>query len=435
MGLFNIKKKEQTLDLNGYIIDTVRGLLIKAPVNLSTYNIPPVVKEISLIALNNMKESAVEINFSNNTNINTLPFGAFSGFKKLAKVVFPQSLKKMDYYFDNNTLSNGVEIVLPKGLEQFVCNHFSPNTVRLELDDSLTTIKGGIVSHNNVLEELIISGNIKKLEKYSVNQVKFLEKIWLKEGIIVMDDEAIRGCNNLREVHIPESLRTFKLGRDDFRPVIGYAFNCKGYIPTKKKVEKEQNRTIKLYKMINGTEIIFEVNRSQFKSMTDTGRDLVFFGYDNSQYRVLKEEIINHKFIEVDIIARKMLIHNIDKQTGNQQHSKTILNTEADKKNTIEKLLKLQICNTKRIKDQTTGTLKIVLKTQQELSSDMVSILEELEEDYIIEQLDSKTINEYRRYIQMTFKELISNAPFKETIVEDKNINSQENEFYKKKNK
>lgn len=402
MGFFN---KKINLDLDGYIIDTERGLLIKAPINLSVYNIPSVVKEISISALNNMKQSAVEINFSHNTNINSLPFGAFSGFNKLAKVILPPNLKKMDYFFDGNALNNGVEIVLPKGLEQFALNQFSPNTVRLELEDSVTAIKGGIVSHNNVLEELIINGNVRNLAKYSVNQVKFLEKIWLKEGIIAMDDEAIRGCNNLREVHIPESLKIFKLGNDDFRPVNGFAFNGKKYIPTQEEIKKEQNRIIKLYKIINGNEVVFEVRRNQFKSMTDTGRELVFQGQDNSQYRIPKEEIVNYRYISVDIMARKMLAQ-------------------------IEKLLGFPISNTRRIKDKTTGDFKTILKTQRELSDDLAFLLEELEEDYVMDQLDNKTIIEYTRYIKTIYREFISNAPFEIIDVNDIKTSSQEKNFY-----
>lgn len=451
MGFLNSKKKEQNLDLDGYIIDTERGLLINVPTNLSVYNIPSIVKEISMSVLNNMKQSAEEINFSLNTNMNSLPFGAFSGFKKLAKVVLPPNLKKMDYFFDGNALSNGVEIVLPKDLEQFALNQFSPSTVRLELEDSVMAIKGGIVSHNNVLEELIISGNIKSLAKYSINQVKFLKKIWIKDGINYMEDEAIRGCNNLREVHIPESLKIFKLGNDDFRPVKGFSFNGKNYIPTQEEQEKEQNRTIKLYKMINGNEVVFEVKRNEFKSMTDTGKEFVFKGYDNSQYRIQKEKVVNHEYISVDIITQQMFVHdknrtindrqpssatfNDDRKAQSSQPSNASINisgkrTETSKKSTIEKLLNLPISSTKRIKDQATGNLKTVLKTQQELSDDMASLLEELEEDYVVEQLDSKTINEYKRYLQTIYREFISNAPFESMNVDDTKTSSKKKDFY-----
>lgn len=455
MGFFNNRKKEQNTDLDGYIIDMKQGLLIKVPTNLSVYNIPSVVKEISMSALNNMKQSAIQIDFSNNTDITVLPFGAFSGFKKLSKVVLPPNLKKMDYYFDGNSLSNGVEIVLPKDLEQFALNQFSPNTVRLELDDSVTTIKGGIVSHNNVLEELIISGNVKSLAKYSVNQVKFLKKLWIKDGIISMDDEAIRGCNNLIEVHIPDSLKKFKLGSDDFRPVNGFAFNGKKYIPTQEEIEKEQNRTLKLYKIINGTEIVFEVKRSQFKSITDTGRELVFEGQGNSQYRIQKEKIANYEYISVDIVGQKLFIQDNASQMATQQSSSTTFSydvqgnnsqqnnadinisgktNETDIKSKIEKILGLQISNTKRIKDKITGGLKTVLKTQQELSNDMASLLEELEEDYVVEQLDSKTINEYKRYLQTIYRELISKVPFEQIDVNDAKTSSKETETTSNRN-
>lgn len=447
MGFFNSKKKGQNLDLDGYIIDAERGLLIKAPYNLSIYNIPSIVKEISMSALNNMKQSAEEINFSLNTNMNFLPFGAFSGFKKLAKVVLPPNLKKMDYFFDGNALSNGVEIVLPKNLEQFALNQFSPSTVRLELEDSVTAIKGGIVSHNNVLEELIISGNIKSLAKYSINQVKFLEKIWIKDGINYMDDEAIRGCNNLREVHIPESLKIFKLGNDDFRPVKGFSFNGKNYVPTQEDQKKEQNRTIKLYKMINGNEVVFEVKRNQFKSMTDTGKEFVFKGYDNSQYRIQKEKIVNHEYISVDIITRQIFVQNQNRQqpstatfnddvkAQSSQSNNASINisgkrTETDKKSTIEKLLNFPISSTKKIKDQTTGNFKTILKTQRELSDELASLLEELDEDSVVEQLDSKDLSEYKIYLQTIYRKLISNAPFESMNSDDTKISFPQNYFY-----
>lgn len=449
MGFFNSKKKEQNLDLDGYIIDAERGLLIKVPSNLSVYNIPSIVKEISMSALNNMKQSAEEINFSLNTNMNSLPFGAFSGFKKLAKVVLPPNLKKMEYFFDGNALSNGVEIVLPKNLEQFVLNQFSPSTVRLELEDSVTAIKGGIVSHNNVLEELIISGNIKSLAKYSINQVKFLEKIWIKDGINYMDDEAIRGCNNLKEVHIPESLKIFKLGNDDFRPVKGFSFNGKNYIATQEEQEKEQNRTIKLYKMINGNEVVFEVKRNQFKSMTDTGKEFVFKGYDNSQYRIQKEKVVNYEYISVDIITQQMFVQNQNRQQPSattfnddvkaqiSQPSNASINisgkrTETDKKSTIEKLLNFPISSTKRIKDQTTGNFKTILKTQRELSDEMASLLEELDEGSVVDQLDSKAINEYKRYLRTIYSELISKAPFESMNIDDTKTSFPKN-FYQEK--
>ena len=72
MGLFNFKKEKNSnnvIDLNGYIIDKEQGILIGVPVGLSVYNIPSSVKEISAQALNGMKRSAVEIDFSNNSYI------------------------------------------------------------------------------------------------------------------------------------------------------------------------------------------------------------------------------------------------------------------------------------------------------------------------------------------------------------------------------
>lgn len=229
--VFDKNNRNQTMNINGYIIDQ-DGKLINVPIGLSIYEIPSEVSSISLSALNSMKSKAIEIDFSNNYNITSLPFGAFCGFHKLSKVVLPPNLKKMNIYFDHNSLSRGIEIILPNNLEQFAQNQFSPSKIKLELDNTVMELVQGIVSHNNVLEELVISGKIPELKKYCVNQVKYLQKIWLKEGIVHMDQEAIRGCDNLREIHIPSSLKSFKLGNDDYRSVKEFEFNNKRYVPS-----------------------------------------------------------------------------------------------------------------------------------------------------------------------------------------------------------
>lgn len=415
MNIFNFNKsnKNQTININGYIIDKDSGELIEVPIGLPIYEIPSEVKRISIVGLNSMKQSAIEVNFSNNESITSLPFCVFSGFNKLSKVVLPPNLKKMDFYFDSNSLNRGIEIVLPNNLEQFAQNQFSPNKIKLELDDTVINIKQGIVSHNNVLEELIIPGKIQRLEKYCVNQVKYLEKIWLKEGIIAMDDEAIRGCNNLREIHIPASLKLFKLGIDDYRGVKEFAFNGKKYNPSPEQIEKEKNRTIKLYKTVNGEEILFEVNRSSFETMHDTPIEFVFKGYGHT-YRVDKKLIENCKHIVVDIAGQK--IYNKDEsQAVNgtftnsssdrevQENQKAVIfnpnnlnsinisavrteHTNLDTKNMIERFLKTKISDSKRVKNQSSDTLETVLKTQRELSDEMASLLEELEEALLYQQ-------------------------------------------------
>ncbi len=450
MKIFNFDKKQknQTININDYIIDKESGELIQAPIGLSIYEIPSEVKTISISGLNSMKQSATEVNFSNNESITALPFGAFVGFNKLSKVVLPTNLKKMDMYFDGNTLSRGIEIVLPNSLEQFACNQFSPNIVKLELDDTVTTIKGGIVSHNNILEELIIPGKIQRLEKYSVNQVKYLKKIWLKEGIIYMDDEALRGCNNLGEIHVPSSLKLFKLGRDDYRGVKEFAFNGKKYDPSPEQIEREKNRTIKIYKTVNGEEILFEVNRSSFETMYETPIEFVFEGYNNS-YRVNKESIKNSRHIVVDIVGKKIYNHDERKSvnetftsssTSDTEHRETpennnfysnnlrVINISStrtmnlNKKNRIEKLLITKISNSKRVKDQSSETLRTVLKTQRELSDEMVSLLEELEDCYNEGKIDGKTYIEYERDLKAIYGDLIANAPFETQIIDDKVI-------------
>lgn len=443
MKIFNFGKdnKNQTININGYLIDKDSGELIKAPIGLSIYEIPSEVKIISIVGLNSMKQSAIEINFSNNGSIISLPFGAFSGFTKLSKVVLPPNLKKMDTYFDANSLSRGIEIVLPNNLEQFAINQFSPNKVKLELDDTVTTLKSGIVSHNNVLEELIVSGKIQRLEKYCINQVRYLEKVWLREGIIYMDAEAIRGCNNLREIHIPSSLKLFKLGRDDYRPVKEFAFHGKKYEPSSEQIEEEKNRTIKLYKTVNGEEILFEVNRNSFETLRDDPNEFVFEGYGNL-YRINKETIRNWKHIVVDITGQKMYNHNENKPTNENftsfptsdrekvettENDLSSLNissarkeqTNLSKKEMIERLLQFKISNNKRVKDQSLGTFRTVLKTQREMSDEMVSLLEELEDCYNEEKIDVKTYIDYERSLKEIYSILITNAPFETQTIDD----------------
>lgn len=435
MGLFNFKKEKNSnnvIDLNGYIIDKEQGILIGVPVGLSVYNIPSSVKEISAQALNGMKRSAVEIDFSNNSYITSLPSLAFHHFEKLSKVILPQNLKKMEYFFDEIALNNGVEIILPQNLEQFARNQFSPSIKHLELDDSVSQLMGGIVSHNNVLEELVINGNIKNLPSFSVNQTKFLRELWIKDGVVFMEDNAIRGCNNLTDIHIPESLRNFKLGTDDFRPLNSFKFGGREYFPTEEEIEKERHRTIRLYKMINKTEIIFEVNRSQFTSMVDKENELVFKGPGDISYNIPKEKIINCKYITVDIVNKQMIIKTAKQEINNSSDKKIESNIQSinisskknmsasDIKTKIEELLGIKITRTKRIKNKVTGDFVTVLKTQQELSNEMLSLLEDFEEDDIIERLDSKTINEYKRYLKWVYGELISYAPYQELETQDK---------------
>lgn len=433
MGFF---RKNKEIDIDGYIIDQNSGELLKVPMGQTIYEIPSEVKGISMATLNSMKPSATEIDFSSNKNITSLPHGAFSGFSKLLKVVLPPNLKKMGLYFGTDSFNRGIEIVLPNHLEQFAQNQFSPYLTKLELEDTITSVNRGIVSHNNILEELIVPGEIKRLDSLCINQTKYLEKVWLKEGIMNMAPNSIRGCSNLREIHIPSSLKSFYLGPDDYRSVKGYSFNEKNYHPSPEQVEKEKNRIIKLYKMVNGKEVLFEVNRNSFDALSETPTELLFSGYGHT-YRIGKEEIENCKHIVVDIVNKKMYdqskietipspsfsvpnreVEKAENDSFNLDHihiSKNLSDTNLSKKSIIENLLKYPISRVKKIRNPYTNAWDTVLKTQRELSDEKISLLEDLEEDYM-GRIDNKTYLTYERYLNEVYATLIASAPYEKEL-------------------
>lgn len=434
MGIFNKFKEVNTnQEINGYIINRNTGELLKFPSDTNIYYIPEEVKSISVQALNMISQTAELIDFSNNHNITFLPFGAFSRFTKFKRVVLPDSLKKMDIYFNFNVLNNPLDIVLPHNLEQFAQNQFTPTTTSLKLDDTITNLKNGIVSHNCILKELYVSGKIKSLNKYCINQVRYLEKLYLNEGIIVMDANAIRGCNNLSEIHIPSSLLFFKLGADDYRPIKELPFSSENYIPSKEQMENEANRIIKLYKNINGEEILFEVNRSQFVSLRETPNAIEFKGL-NETFIISKDELNNCKHFIVDIFSKKFIkqdeIKNNNTQNGsfNYNNDDDIKNpgirisggrtTPIGQKEKIEKILKWKIGTIKKVKDQSTGIFVDVIKSQTELSNEMVGLLEMLEDE---EELNISTSMqlELAKDIKALYARLISTAPVEPVAIEN----------------
>lgn len=223
----------------------------------------------------------------------------------------------MKLYLDTSILDRGIEIILPKHLEHFSRNQFTPSMTRLELQDSITNIHAGIVTHNNILKELVVTGSVTKLNPNAINQAKALQKLWLKEGIEKMADTAIIGCNNLTEVHIPSSLKYFKLGGDDIRRMKGYTFDGKDYNPTAEQIEQEKQRTLKLYKRVNGKEILFEVKRKDFQALLETSDEFIFYKHfqhndeelaSNYAYRVSKKAIGNHEHFIVNVTDKKIYI-------------------------------------------------------------------------------------------------------------------------------
>lgn len=181
--------------------------------------------------------------------------------------------------------------------------------------------------------------------------------------------------------------------------------------------------------------------------MLDTPTEFIFEGYGHT-YRVDKKLIENCKHNVVDIAGQKIYnkdesqavngtftnsssdreIHETTESSDFNPNNLNSINisairtehTNLNTKNMIERFLKTKISNSKRVKNQSSNTLETVLKTQRELSDEMASLLEELEEDYLDEgKIDYKTYIEYKRHLKEIYRELIANAPFEKEIIDE----------------
>lgn len=421
--------KSKTIDVNGYIIDENTMELINVPAGLDIYKIPPIAKSISFSSLRAMAPTATIIDFQQNEYITSLPWeimGPFYNFLKLKKIVYPPNMKKMEKYIGLDILNRGIEIVLPHNLEQFALNQFTPSMTRLELEDSVTSIYGGIVTHNNILKELVVSGGVKKLNSHDINQTKSLEKLWLKEGIEEMDGNAIYGCDNLTEIHIPSSLRHFKLGVNDLRHMKGYDFDGRSYHPTPEQIEKSRKRTIKLYKTVKGKEVLFEIKADEFLELLETPGEFIFQGFGNT-YRMNKASLgnIDHFIVRADDKKsyQQSKPNNANDSSNKQDSASPVFinsihirgkreepNIE-NKTAEIERLLKLKLSATKKVKNPTTGDFDIISKSRSEIENEMVYIIEELDDCYDEGKLDNKSYHEYLKDIRQIYQEFIANAP------------------------
>jgi len=439
--------KSKTIDVNGYIIDENTMELINVPAGLDIYKIPPIAKSISFSSLRAMAPTATVIDFQQNEYITSLPWekiSPFYNFLKLKKIVYPPNMKEMERYIDISILNREIEIVLPRNLEQFAMNQFTPSMTRLELGDNVTSVCG-IVSHNNILKELVVSGGVKKLNSHDINQTKSLEKLWLKEGIEEMDGNAIYGCDNLTEIHIPSSLRHFKLGVNDLRHMKGYDFDGRSYHPTPEQMEKSRKRTIKLYKTVNGKEIIFEIKADEFLELLETSNEFIFQGFGNA-YRMNKTSMGNNDHFIVRADDKKSSHQskpNDTNDSSNKQEgdSANFINRihisgkkeepkNEDKKTKIEKLLQTNISASKRVKNPSSGGLDTILKSKEEISRDFLSALEDLDECYEEGNINARSYFEYLKDIREVYNNLITDAPIRPECIKSSTKETQENDDF-----
>ena len=76
--------------------------------------------------------------------------------------------------------------------------------------DYISKIWWGMYSHVNVeINEIIIPDKITEIENFAFDGDTCLERIKIGRGVKEIAPSAFRGCLNLREVELPESLRDY----------------------------------------------------------------------------------------------------------------------------------------------------------------------------------------------------------------------------------
>ncbi len=385
MGLFNRRKEESknTTIINGYEIDIETGMLIHCPKGLNKYVIPKEVRGILPSAKVDMRQSAEEIEFEVNaigmSNISVIHNQEFEFFQKLKRIVLPEGIKELGNAFDPKI----VEFNLPSTLEKTSIVPMINDIIIIP--NSIKQFTGGIY-HNTNINYIEIPGTIEHLHSDTVRQCKFLNTLILKEGIKTMDMSAISGVNNLVNIEIPNSLKDFFLGNDDFRPMKG-TNGAKDYVANP---EKEQQRTIHIKKTINNMQYNFEIIRNDFSSLSVNDDKLVF--NKNVELKRFEFDITTlnpNKIYVIDIQNRKVMEKDINNnQTQSQQYNqpKEVNNFDSGYNYKIKK-------SNEKIESYNSSISQLITK-QTEIRNSNISASEKeiklLEIDIEIEKLENK---------------------------------------------
>jgi hypothetical protein len=136
-----------------------------------------------------------------------------------------------------------------------------------------------------------------------------------------MHPQAVRGCNNLTEIYIPESLKEFYLAEDAIR----LKNNFNEYSPDKEQ-KKEQERILNLYKTINGNTYHFIVARNQFSKMAITDNKIVF----NDEFSV-----------DIDLLSQAVYVDINNKTINNLKLNQNNINSSYINANKYAEQLKI----------------------------------------------------------------------------------------------
>jgi len=125
-----------------------------------------------------------EVVIPDDENITLLNDDLFKGHKEITKVTIPGSVRILGgFLFDG--CENLKSLILPQTIEEAWQYCFT----------------------RSAIEHIVLPGTLKTVPMYAFNECEKLESVTIEPGAERILAWAFRGCKNLREIYIPESVK------------------------------------------------------------------------------------------------------------------------------------------------------------------------------------------------------------------------------------
>ena len=174
--------------------------------NLKEVMIPSSVINVEKNAFNNCK-SLKKVRLTGGNNIGQ---GAFLGCNELEEIIFEnKSIENIDSYAFSHTQIKKIE--WPSTVDVIEVGMFSESTLEeIIISDNVKSI-GSNAFLGTKIKEFEWPSSVDVIENNMFSE-STLERIKIPENVISIEYRAFKNCNNLKEIYIPKSVKSFGFG-------------------------------------------------------------------------------------------------------------------------------------------------------------------------------------------------------------------------------
>ncbi len=187
------------VSLGGVLYDKNFTTTVFVPDSVTSVELPATVTDFSFAGKANLRA----VTFAENSQLEVIPGGAFSGCTSLTSIVIPNNVKWI-YSSAFHNCTNLESVHLPDGITRIEAMTFNgcSKLSSIILPKKLESIGYNAFGNCNALKNIIIPDSVKTIDEYAFTSCTALESVHIPAGVTSLDIDAFNYCTNLSEINI-----------------------------------------------------------------------------------------------------------------------------------------------------------------------------------------------------------------------------------------